>query len=36
MKKAGLAKLAVTTLKAGRCAVLQWLMTPKQMALIGS
>jgi len=36
MKKAGLAKLAVTTLKAGRCAVLEWLMTPKQMALIGS
>jgi len=35
MKKAGLAKLAVTTLKAGRCALLEWLMTPKQMVLIG-
>jgi len=36
MKKAGLAKLGVTTLKAGRCAMLEWLMTPKQLVLIGS
>jgi phosphohistidine phosphatase len=35
MKKAGLAKLRVTTLKAERCALLVWLMTPKQMMLIG-
>ena len=35
MKKAGLAKLRVTTLKPGRCALLVWLMTPKQMMLIG-
>jgi phosphohistidine phosphatase len=35
MKKAGLAKLRTTTLKAGRCALLEWLMTPKQMVLIG-
>jgi phosphohistidine phosphatase len=35
MKKAGLAKLRVPTLKPGRCALLVWLMTPKQMTLLG-
>ena len=35
MKKTGLAKLAITSLKMGRCALLEWLMTPKQLVLIG-
>ncbi len=35
MKKAGLAKLAVASLTEGRCAILQWLLTPKQLKLIG-
>ncbi len=34
MKKGGLCKLAVHSLKPGRCAVLEWLLTPKQMALM--
>jgi phosphohistidine phosphatase len=29
-KKAGVAKLAVNHLKAGRCATLEWLLTPRQ------
>jgi len=35
MKKGGLCKLAVESLKNGRCASLEWLLTPKQMALMG-
>ena len=35
MKKAGLCKLSVESLHAGRCATLEWLLTPKQMALMG-
>jgi phosphohistidine phosphatase len=31
LKKGGLAKLEVTTLRAGKCAVLAWLLTPGQM-----
>lgn len=32
MKKGGLCKLSVQSLHAGRCATLEWLLTPKQMA----
>jgi phosphohistidine phosphatase len=35
MKKGGLCKLELESLRAGRCASLAWLLTPKQMALIG-
>ena len=34
MKKGGLCKLTTESLKHGRCAALQWLVTPKQMALM--
>ena len=34
MKKGGLCKLTTESLRAGRCAVLQWLLTPRQMALM--
>jgi phosphohistidine phosphatase len=34
MKKAGLAKLSCESLKAGKCATLEWLLTPKQMSLM--
>ncbi len=34
MKKAGLCKLSAATLHHGRCAVLEWLLTPKQMVLM--
>jgi phosphohistidine phosphatase len=34
MKKGGLAKLHVTSLRAARCAFLEWLLTPKQMSLM--
>ena len=34
MKKAGLCKLTTESLKHGRCAALEWLLTPKQMALM--
>ena len=34
MKKGGLCKLSTNSLKAGRCAALEWLLTPKQMALM--
>jgi phosphohistidine phosphatase len=34
MKKGGLAKLSTEALKAGRCATLEWLLTPRQMALM--
>src|SRR5262249_7725251 len=35
MKKAGLCKLAVESLRVGRCASLEWLLTPGQLALMG-
>jgi phosphohistidine phosphatase len=35
MKKGGLCKLEVNSLRAGRCASLAWLLTPKQMSLMG-
>lgn len=35
MKKGGLCKLEVEALKLGRCAALAWLLTPKQMGLMG-
>jgi phosphohistidine phosphatase len=35
MKKAGLGKLAVDSLHAGRCATLEWLLTPRQLAMLG-
>ena len=34
LKKGGLCKLSMETLKHGRCATLQWLLTPKQMGLM--
>ena len=34
LKKGGLCKLATESLKHGRCAALEWLLTPKQMALM--
>jgi phosphohistidine phosphatase len=34
LKKGGLCKLSVETLKHGRCATLEWLLTPKQMLLM--
>lgn len=34
LKKGGLCKLGVAKLRAGRCAVLEALLTPKQMALM--
>jgi len=33
-KKGGLCKLTVESLAPGRCAALEWLLTPKQMALM--
>ena len=35
LKKGGLGKLTIESLKHGRCAALQWLLTPKQMLLMG-
>jgi phosphohistidine phosphatase len=35
MKKGGLCRLSVESLKYGRCAALEWLLTPKQMGLMG-
>jgi|SRR5215471_9137906 len=35
LKKGGLCKLAVASLKAGRCAELEWLLAPKLMSLMG-
>jgi phosphohistidine phosphatase len=32
MKKGGLCKLSVDSLRAGRCATLEWLLTPRQLA----
>jgi phosphohistidine phosphatase len=34
MKKGGLCKLTTGVLKHGRCACLEWLLTPEQMELI--
>lgn len=34
LKKGGLCKLTVKTLKAGRCAALDWWLTPRQMLLM--
>ena len=34
LKKGGLCKLTVVGLKHGRCASLEWLLTPRQMALM--
>lgn len=34
MKKGGLCKLGVERLRPGRCATLEWLLTPKQMGLM--
>ena len=34
MKKGGLCKLSAETLTDGRCATMEWLLTPKQMALM--
>jgi phosphohistidine phosphatase len=34
LKKGGLCKLTTESLKHGRCATLEWLLTPKQMALM--
>ncbi|HUA37916.1 MAG TPA: phosphohistidine phosphatase SixA [Candidatus Sulfopaludibacter sp.] len=31
LKKGGLCKLEIDSLRFGRCAVLQWLLTPRQM-----
>jgi phosphohistidine phosphatase len=31
LKKSGLAKLAVQDLRAGKCGVLEWLLTPRQL-----
>ena len=33
-KKGGLAKLTVGKLRVGRCATLEWILTPKQMLLM--
>ncbi len=33
-KKGGLCKLELETLRAGKCATLVWLLTPKQMKLL--
>jgi phosphohistidine phosphatase len=34
MKKAGLCKLAADALQPGRCATLEWLLTPRQLAMM--
>jgi phosphohistidine phosphatase len=34
MKKGGLCKLTVDAIQYGQCAVLEWLLTPKQMGLM--
>jgi phosphohistidine phosphatase len=35
LRKAGFCKLSVKKLGYGRCAALEWLMTPKQLARLG-
>lgn len=34
LKKAGLCKLSIESLRVGRCARLEWLLTPRQMLLM--
>ncbi|MEO6182513.1 MAG: phosphohistidine phosphatase SixA [Verrucomicrobiota bacterium] len=34
-KKAGLCKLTVGELRFGRCAAMEWLLTPKQLTILG-
>jgi len=34
LKKAGLCRMTVTSIRAGRCANLEWLLTPRQMLLM--
>jgi phosphohistidine phosphatase len=34
MKKAGFCKLEVNSLRNGKCATLEWLLTPKQLCLM--
>ncbi len=34
LKKGGLCKLAIRTMSPGRCATLEWLLTPKHLAAI--
>jgi len=34
LKKGGLCKLAADSLQPGRCAMLEWLLTPKQVTLM--
>jgi phosphohistidine phosphatase len=34
MKKGGLCKLSASPLRYGRCATLEWLMTPRQLRLL--
>jgi hypothetical protein len=34
MKKGGLCKLTIESLSCGRCAALEWLLTPGQMVLM--
>ena len=35
LKKGGLCKLRTESLKPGRCATMEWLLTPKQMLAMG-
>ncbi|MDB6124613.1 MAG: hypothetical protein JWQ71_3606 [Pedosphaera sp.] len=35
MKKAGLCKLSVDKLNYGRCATMEWLLTPRQLKCLG-
>jgi len=35
MKKAGLCKLTAASLRYGQCATLEWLLTPRQLVLLG-
>lgn len=35
MKKGGICKISAESLRHGRCAKLEWLLTPKQLALMG-
>jgi phosphohistidine phosphatase len=34
LKKAGLCRLSLDSLRVGRCATLEWLLTPRQMLLM--
>jgi phosphohistidine phosphatase len=34
LKKGGLCKLAIRTISPGRCATLEWLLTPKHLGAI--